>query len=242
MPVIRINCDLGEGCGADAALMPLIDQASIACGGHAGDAASMRATVALAGQHGVSIGAHPAYPDREGFGRRSLDLPAATLHDALTGQVRALLDVAAEAGLRVAYCKPHGALYHDMLDDAAVAGVVVEVARAAGLALVVPAGRADTAVHTAAAASNVSLWAEAFADRAYGDDGRLLARSDPGAVLNAAAAAAQARALLSGSVVTATGTRLRLMADTVCVHGDSPDAVAITRAVRQAVAAARSER
>lgn len=231
---MRINCDLGEGCGNDAALMPLVDQASIACGGHAGDAETMRDTVRLAAEHDVEIGAHPSYPDRVGFGRRPMALAGPALQATLHEQVGMLMAIAGDAGVAVRYCKPHGALYHAMLTDAEVAGAVVDVTAAHGLALVVPAWRAAL-VDRLANAAGVVLRSEVFADRAYDDNGALLPRTQAGAVLPASAAAAQARELISGRLVTATGAVLPVAADTLCVHGDTPGAVVIATAVRQAV-------
>lgn len=232
-----LNCDLGEGCGDDADLMPLIDQASVACGGHAGDAESMRATVALAARHGVMIGAHPSYPDPAGFGRQSMQMSQKALQATLLEQLRGLRDIAQAAGQSVRYCKPHGALYHDMLDCEPVAEVLADIAARQALALVVPAGSPDSAIAIAARRADVSLWTEAFADRGYGDDGRLLPRSEPGALLSAESAAAQVRALLEGWLVTASGRRIAMQADTLCVHGDTPQAIRIAQAVRQALAA-----
>ncbi len=232
-----LNCDLGEGCGDDADLMPLIDQASVACGGHAGDAESMRATVALAARHGVMIGAHPSYPDPAGFGRQSMQMSQEALRATLLEQLRGLRDIAQAAGQSVRYCKPHGALYHDMLDCEPVAEVLADIAARQALALVVPAGSPDSAIAIAARRADVLLWTEAFADRGYGDDGRLLPRSEPGALLSAESAAAQVRALLEGWLVTASGRRIAMQADTLCVHGDTPQAIRIAQAVRQALAA-----
>ena len=217
--------------------MPLIDQASVACGGHAGDAESMRATVALAARHGVMIGAHPSYPDPAGFGRQSMQMSQKALQATLLEQLRGLRDIAQAAGQSVRYCKPHGALYHDMLDCEPVAEVLADIAARQALALVVPAGSPDSAIAIAARRADVSLWTEAFADRGYGDDGRLLPRSEPGALLSAESAAAQVRALLEGWLVTASGRRIAMQADTLCVHGDTPQAIRIAQAVRQALAA-----
>ncbi len=232
-----LNCDLGEGCGDDAHLMPLIDQASVACGGHARDAESMRATVALAARHAVMIGAHPSYPDRPGFGRQSMPMSQEALQATLFEQVRGLQDIAHAADQSVRYCKPHGALYHDMLDCEPVAEVLADLAARQALALVVPAGSQNSAIATAASRSGVSLWTEAFADRGYSDDGRLLPRTEPGALLSAEAAAAQVRTLLEGWLVTSSGRRIAMQADTLCVHGDTPQATRIAQAVRQALTA-----
>lgn len=227
--MIALNCDLGEGCGNDAELMPLIDQASIACGGHAGDAATMRASVQLAADHGVQIGAHPAYPDRAGFGRRSLDIGPQDLADTLEAQLAALMQVAEVLGQAVCYIKPHGALYHDVWTNDAVRAVVTALACGLDLPLVVRAGRGEWPGGRA----GLTLWHEAFADRGYAADGRLLGRDEAGALLGPEQAAAQTRQLVeSSTVTTADGTPCPLQADTLCLHGDHPEAPAVARAVR----------
>ncbi|MBR9814751.1 5-oxoprolinase subunit PxpA [bacterium] len=227
---LPLNCDLGEGCGNDAALMPLIDQASIACGGHAGDAQSMSACAALAVKQGVQLGAHPAYPDRDGFGRRSLDIAPEALAASLREQVQRLADIANAAGIRLTYIKPHGALYHDLWTRPAVCEVVMRLAAYIELPVVVQAGRGDLPTTS----NGVPLWREAFADRAYAADGSLQPRSQPGAVLDARAAAKQVEHLLKfGAVITADGARRPLEADTLCLHGDHPQALAVAQAVRR---------
>ena len=229
---MKLNCDLGEGSGNDAALMPLIDQASVACGGHAGDRQSMMDCVVLAAEHGVQLGAHPAYPDRESFGRRSLTIAPASLAASLRQQVARLAKVAAAAGQQLAYIKPHGALYHDIWTSPELCAVVLKLAVGLELPLVVQAGRGALPVEP----GPVQLWKEAFADRAYAVDGSLVARGEAGALLDASAAAAQTRCLLAQrAVIAIDGTRLPVQADTLCLHGDHPQAIAIGRAVRQAL-------
>lgn len=230
MNALPLNCDLGEGCGRDAELMPMIDQASIACGGHAGDGQSMRACVQLARDFAVEIGAHPAYPDTEGFGRRSLDITPAALGDSLAWQLESLATVAEACGVPLAYIKPHGALYHDLWCKPAVREVVLPLAEQWRLPLVVQAGRgtlpdADEAI---------ALVGEVFADRAYAADGQLLGRSEPDAVLNAPAAARQVNSLITGGeLVAVSGARLPMRAQTICLHGDNPQAVDVARAIRR---------
>jgi UPF0271 protein len=235
-----LNCDLGESYGSwtmgrDADVMPHIDQASIACGFHAGDPLTMRRTLALAAQHGVTVGAHPAYPDLVGFGRRSMALSTDELSAALHYQIGALDGMAQSLGLALAYVKPHGALYHDMMNRADVRATILQAV--AGyhrpLALMLQAG-ADNASHRAQAeAAGVALWFEAFADRSYDDDGTLLPRSRPGAVLGREAMLAQVAQLQrERCVTTASGQRLALQFDTLCVHGDNAEGVAAIAAVR----------
>lgn len=242
--VIDLNADAGEtgpGCpmGDDDALLPHVTSANIACGGHAGDEASMARTVALAVRFGVAVGAHPSYPDREGFGRREIAIAPDDLRASLLGQVRALATVTARAGVAIRHLKPHGALYHRAAGDPAIAAIVAEVARATGptVAVVGPPG---SALLAAALAIGLPAVAEAFADRAYEPDGTLRARHHPDALLaDPAAAAAQALGIATaGSVLTRDGRTIPVAARTLCVHGDTPGAPAIAAAVRAALEAA----
>lgn len=211
-PRIDLNCDLGEGAGHDAELMPLITSANIACGAHAGDAATMRATVALAQQHGVAIGAHPGYEDREYFGRREIRLAPGDVEALVERQVRLLREMTA-----VAHVKPHGALYNLAARDAAVAREVAAAVSAvdAGLALVALRG---SELVRAGRACGLRVAEEVFADRTYQADGSLTPRSEPGAVItDEAEAVAQAMRLVRDG------------ADTICLHGDGVHAVAFAR-------------
>ncbi|WP_028456671.1 5-oxoprolinase subunit PxpA [Chitinilyticum litopenaei] len=232
MPSIDLNADLGEGCGSDAELMPLLSSASIACGGHAGDAASMRECVRLALRHAVRIGAHPSYPDREHFGRRSLVLPPETLLASLSAQYQALAAICREEGASIAYVKPHGALYNDACRDAALA------ARLAGWVATLPGapalmGLPGSRLAMAAQDAGLRYQAEGFADRAYRADGALLPRSEPGALLDDAAALAQVRELvLHQQVRTKAGESVKCRIDTLCLHGDNPAAIRQARQIR----------
>jgi UPF0271 protein len=239
-----LNCDLGESYGSwtmgcDADVMPHIDQASIACGFHAGDPLTMRRTLALAARYGVAVGAHPAYPDLVGFGRRSMAMSGDELTAALHYQIGALDGMAQALGLSLSYVKPHGALYHDMMGRADVRETIL--AAVAGyprpLALMLQA-TAQAAAHRSQADSfGVPVLFEAFADRAYGDDGNLLPRSLPGAVLDRQAVLAQVAQLRRERCVTTSGgNRLALQFDTLCVHGDNPEGVAAIAAVRALLA------
>lgn len=238
-----LNCDLGESYGSwamghDASVMPYIDQASIACGFHAGDPLTMRRTLALAAEHGVAIGAHPAYPDLVGFGRRSMALSTEELIATLHYQIAALDGMARSQGLTLSYVKPHGALYHDMMGITAVRAAVLQAmaSYASGdrpLPLMLQA-TAHTPEHRAQAqAASVPLLFEAFADRCYADDGSLLPRSRPGAVHDRERMLAQVTQLQRDSTVTTcSGNVLKLQFDTVCVHGDNPEGVAAIAAIR----------
>jgi len=220
---IDLNADLGEG-PDEAPLYPLVSSANVACGGHTGDAATMREAVRLALAHGVEVGAHPSYADRDGFGRASIVLPPAALSESIARQIDSLARVAAGLGVALTHVKPHGALYNDAARDPAVADAV-----ARGVLDVAP----ELVVVGLAGARALDLWrdrglrvaAEGFADRAYEPDGTLVPRSRPGAVLtDPEAAAAQAlRLARAGSC------------DTICVHSDTPRAASILAAVRGAL-------
>jgi len=238
-----LNCDLGESTGedgidADAAVMPFIDQASIACGFHAGDPLTMQRTLALAAQHSVTVGAHPAYPDREGFGRRSMQLAAEEIAANLLYQVAALDGIARGMGLALSYVKPHGALYHDMMVQTEVrAAILAAVADYHTPVKLMLQSTAEADVHRSEAESaGVQLLFEAFADRRYDDDGSLTPRGQPGAVLEREDMLAQVAQLReSGSVTSISGHVIPLHVDTVCVHGDNPEAVRAIEAIRARV-------
>jgi UPF0271 protein len=237
---IDLNSDLGEGVGDDAAIFGLVTSANVACGGHAGDEDSMRACVALAIERGVSLGAHPSYPDREGFGRRDVELDPGELRDEVLRQVAALTAIAASAGTRVRYLKPHGALYNRIVSDPVQADAVALAAREADLPLL---GLAGSAIHLAADRHGVGFFREAFADRAYLPDGALAPRSIEGSVIADQVVAAEraVRMAVDGTVVALDGAVLRVELDSLCVHGDTPGAVAMAATVRERLAAAGVE-
>lgn len=240
--VIDLNADLGEWTGdmpeAERALLGVVTTAHVACGAHAGDAASMDRTVAVAAELGVVVGAHPSYPDPEGFGRRAMDLSADDAAASVLSQVEALREVARAHGVAVRSVKPHGALYHRLSADAACAGAVARAlfSLRADLVAVVPAGAATRAVFEG---EGVRTVAEGFCDRAYRRDGSLVARSEPGALLtDPAAAARQALAIaLDGAAVAVDGSPVPVACESLCVHGDTPGAGAIAVAVRTALGA-----
>lgn len=231
---MRINADVGESYGSwimgqDALLMPWLDQASIACGFHAGDPDVMATTVKLALEQGVEMGAHPSYPDLQGFGRRSMQLQPDEVQHLLLYQVGALQAIAQAEGGSIRYVKPHGALYNDMLRDPQLLDVVMQaVARlnqhqSHPLALMLLARADNSAVIHKAAEYELPLYFEAFADRAYNPDGLLVPRTEPGALLDdLQQIQAQAQQLLQGQPVKA---------DSLCVHGDHPRAVEIVEAL-----------
>ncbi|MGH1449341.1 MAG: 5-oxoprolinase subunit PxpA [Pseudomonadaceae bacterium] len=247
MKTLLLNCDMGESFGAwkmglDDEIMPHIDLASIACGFHAGDHGVMRHTVSLALRHSVRIGAHPAYPDLAGFGRRSMHCSEQEIEDLLHYQIGALDGICRAQGTRVSYVKPHGALYNDMMREPRLLHAVMRAIAAydPDLPLVVLA-RSDNSEVTAIAASHgLQLMFEAFADRAYDADGQLLSRAIAGAVhQHHDTVVAQALDIAAGRPLTAAdGSPLLLQADTLCVHGDNPAALAAIRQIRAGLQAA----
>ena len=235
---IDLNADVGEGCGQDAALMPLISSANIACGYHAGDVDSMRQAVALARDHGVSIGAHPSFPDREHFGRREMQFTPADLHECIAAQVRTLADIAASEGTRLRHVKPHGALYNMAARDAELAQTVAQAVASVDPTLML-FGLAGSVLLTTAGRVGLRSVSEVFADRAYLPNGTLLPRHRPGSVIhNEAAVALRAIGMArDSSVVAVDGSRVRVQAHTICIHGDTPGAAALARRVRDGLEA-----
>lgn len=234
-PCLDFNADLGEG-GDDDALMPWLSSASIACGFHAGGPSLMRDTVALCLRHGVAIGAHPSFDDRANFGRVEQVIAPADAHALVAYQVGALAGVARAAGTRLAHVKPHGALYNQAARDPALAQAVAAAVRDVdpGLRLF---GLAGSALVEAGATLGLAVAHEVFAERRYCADGRLAPRGSPGAVIESLdQALAQVRQFLrEGSVTAIGGERVPLRADTLCLHGDRPDAAAFARALRKAL-------
>ncbi|TNE76029.1 MAG: 5-oxoprolinase subunit PxpA [Gammaproteobacteria bacterium] len=237
MPLM-LNADLGEGMGSDEAVMPHVHQANIACGFHAGDQVSMLKTLQLAGQHGVMIGAHPGYRDMEGFGRRSIPHTPEEIVALLHYQVAALDGMARSRGLSLAYVKPHGALYNDMMANARVRRAVMDAVASyhRPLRLMIQATPQAEQHHREAERAGLRLWLEAFADRCYTDSGLLVPRSQPGAVYDRVRTLEQVAQLREeGAVTTAGGKRLIVPADTLCVHGDNPESIGIIRQIRELV-------
>ena len=233
---IDLNADVGESfgawpMGADDALIPFLSSVNIACGAHAGDPSTILRTVALAKANGVAVGAHPGYPDLAGFGRRDLDMTAADLRASLIVQVGAVQAAARVVGIPVRHVKPHGALYNRAARDPRVATTVAAAIRDLDASLVL-VGLAGSASILAGREAGLAVAEEAFADRRYEADGSLRSRLRPGALLSPDDAARQAVAIVrEGSIVAGDGSRLAVRADTICIHGDSPDAVGIARAV-----------
>ncbi|MEX2963156.1 5-oxoprolinase subunit PxpA [Microbulbifer sp. TYP-18] len=240
---MKLNCDLGEGYGIwrladEAEVMPYIDMANIACGYHAGDPLSLQGSIRLAKANGVQIGAHPGYPDLAGFGRRSMACQPEEITAMVIYQLGALQGLCRAEGTLVQYVKPHGALYWDTLRDQAVMRALLEAVAQfdSALPLMILASPQIDRYRQLAAEYGVELLLEAFADRRYGPDGSLLSRTQAGAVLETTAEIIhQAQELARGGVTASDGSRLQVAADTLCVHGDNPQAVAVIREIREAL-------
>lgn len=238
---VDLNSDLGESFGAwtmgeDDAMLETVTSANIACGFHAGDPLTMLSRCRTALDRGVSIGAHVGYRDLAGFGRRAIDIPAGELYGDVLYQLAALAGVAASVGASVNYIKPHGALYNRIATDAVQAAAVADAVRDFDPSLRV-LGPAGSRIAEAAAERSLTFVREAFVDRAYRGDGSLVPRSEPGAVLTGASQIAQRAVTLvtEGTVLALDGRPVAVQADSLCVHSDTPGAVAMARAVRGAL-------
>ncbi|WP_375463890.1 LamB/YcsF family protein [uncultured Methylobacterium sp.] len=238
MASVDLNSDLGEGygtyaCGDDAAMLGIVTSANVACGLHAGDPEIMAATFALARENGVAVGAHPGFPDLWGFGRRRMPFTPPEIERLVAYQVGAAQALAAYAGHRITYVKAHGALGNIAAADRDVADAIARAVRAVDRDLSLLA-TALTAQVTAGEALGLDVHPEIFADRGYTEDGQLIARGQPGALIKAADEAADRVLAMveAGAIITAGGTRLPTPIRSVCVHGDSAHAVATARAVR----------
>ncbi|MCB1389628.1 MAG: LamB/YcsF family protein [Rhodobacteraceae bacterium] len=241
---IDLNSDLGESFGPwamgdDAAMLDIVTSANVACGGHASDPETMYRTLRTAADNGVVVGAHPGYADREGFGRRVIPMGTAELSRMVAAQIGALAGVAALAGAELRYVKAHGALANLAADDRAAADAVVAAVKAqpGGLAFLAISG---TELEQAARAADVPVYSEIYADRGYLPNGRLVPRGQPGALIHDPEAAADRllRFLETGRMAVVGGESIPLAAASVCVHGDSPGAVAMARTIRARLAAA----
>lgn len=235
---IDINCDLGEGAppGHDEALLPLITSCNVAGGMHAGDAHTIQAVVKQAIQHGVQIGAHPSYPDREGFGRRKISMQPSDLRAIVKEQILTVKGIAERHGVRLVHVKPHGALYNSAADSKQESRCILEAMAEVDPELIL-VGLAGSVTERVAREQAVRFVAEAFADRRYTPEGRLLPRSFDDAVIDQPdAAAAQVISIVRDHKVTAQGADVSIDAQTVCVHGDNVAAQAILEALDSALA------
>jgi len=242
MNTIDLNSDVGESfgnykLGLDEAVIPLITSANIACGFHAGDPSVMRKTMALAKKHGVAPGAHPGFPDLMGFGRRNMDVSLNEIKDYIAYQVGALHAFASMEGLKLQHVKPHGALYNMAVKNWDIWEAVAEVLAAVDrdLILVVLAGSNRNELKSIGSRFGIRIAFEFFADRAYNPDGSLVSRKEPGAVIHDQELAARRvlKLVKEGKVVAVDGTEIELAAETICVHGDNPTAVMLTKKIRE---------
>ncbi len=240
---MKLNCDMGESFGAwpmgqDELVMPYIDQSNIACGYHAGDPMVMAKTLQLAKQHRVSIGAHPSYPDLNGFGRRSIKMSADELTHILHYQIAALAGMALTQGLTIDFVKPHGALYNDMMASKPLRLTIMQAIASYPLELkLMILATADYKAHQIEANElGISLLFEAFVDRCYTDEGNLVSRQQPHAVHDAEHMLQQANQLIhSQSITTENGLILNFPIDTLCVHGDNETAIQHIKEIRQLI-------
>lgn len=243
---VDLNADLGESYGSwsmgdDEALLDVVTSANVACGFHAGDPVTMARTCLAATARGVVVGAHPSYPDLVGFGRRRMELSAEELTASVVYQLGALDACCRAAGTRLAYVKPHGALYHEVSSNAAAARAFVHgVVAVRPLAVLGPAG---SELLLAAVEQGLRTAAEVFADRGYRPDGTLVPRGETGAIVDDVDAVAErvVRMVTSGTVRAVDGTDVPVIADSICLHSDTPGAVALARRVRAALEGAGIE-
>jgi UPF0271 protein len=236
---VDLNADVGEGMAGDAELLAIVTSANIACGLHAGDADTMARTVDRCLAHGVAIGAHPSFDDREAFGRREMQVAPGDVHELVLRQIETLATIAGRAGARLRHVKAHGALYNQAAREPRLAQAVAAAVREFDRDLVL-VGLAGSALVAAGEAAGLRVANEVFADRAYRSDGSLVPRSQPGALIEDAAVAVE-RALgmvRNGTVRSIDGAEVTIRAETLCVHGDTPGAAALAQALRDALVAA----
>lgn len=234
---VDLNCDMGESFGPwrmgnDAELMKYISSANLACGFHAGDATTMRRTVELAIENGVAIGAHPGYPDLQGFGRRSMAMPSAEVHDIVLYQISAAKGICEALGTRLHHVKPHGAMYNQAAKDPTMSRAIAEAVRLADPSLVLY-GLSGSLLIIEAESIGLKTASEAFMDRTYQPDGTLTPRTEPNALIRDwETAAAQALSMVTRGTVAATnGTTVSITAETICIHGDGENALEFARSV-----------
>jgi 5-oxoprolinase (ATP-hydrolysing) subunit A len=244
---VDLNADVGEAssggpAGQDQALMPHITSANVACGYHAGDPAMMRATLALACEHGVAVGAHPGFPDPEGFGRRELQFSPRDVEDFVAYQVGALAAIAAAQGVRLQHVKPHGALFNMAVRDGALADAIARAAAVIDRTLIL-FGLPGSEIVAAGKRAGLRTASEGFSDRAYQSDGTLVPRQQAGALIHDPEVVARraVRMVREQVVDTIDGSPVSLVVDTICVHGDTPGAAALAACIREALSDAGIE-
>jgi len=234
--MIKLNCDMGEGMPYDSQIMPLIDMANLACGFHAGSPELMRENILLAQQYDVQIGAHPSYPDREHFGRLSMICPDTELEALLVYQIAGLDGLCRANATTLSYVKPHGALYNDMMRDAKLFEVIVRAISSydATLPVMILSSAQNSDYASIASRYGITLLYELFADRNYTDEGALVPRGEPGAVIEDVTQIVERieQYQQSGILYSIHGKALSLEADSLCVHGDNAASLAVIRALR----------
>lgn len=235
---VDLNCDLGEGCTTDAAIMPFISSANIACGYHAGNEEIIRKTLLLAKQFNVAAGAHPSYPDRANFGRKEMELPIQEIKSMVIAQIELVKKLAEEIGLQLQHVKPHGALYNKAAKDIKIATAIAEAVKEVDASLIL-FGLANSESGKAAEKAGLIFYNEVFADRTYTDQGQLTPRSEYNALINTnEEAIGQVLQMISKGTVTSTnGHIIPIQADTICIHGDGEHAVSFAQHINSIILA-----
>lgn len=235
---VDLNCDLGEGCTNDEAIMPFISSANIACGYHAGDEKTIRETLLLAKKYNVAVGAHPSYPDRANFGRLDMNLGKEELKKIVIDQILLIKRLAEEKSLPLHHIKPHGALYNRSATDREVAMTITEAVQSIDDSLLLY-GLANSESEKIAKELGITFYNEVFADRTYTDEGKLTPRTMPNALIESADASLQQVSLMlqKGEVISTTGKNVPIKVDTICIHGDGPHAVEFAKQIHQLISA-----
>ncbi len=229
---IDLNCDMGEGFANDALIMPLISSANIACGFHAGGGALMHQTIRLAMQHHVAIGAHPSFNDREGFGRRILQLPTTAIHRMVSDQIDLMMKATAAEGGKLSHVKPHGALYNMAANELPVADAISRAIQEIDDTLIVY-GLPDSASESSAKAHGLRFYKEVFSDRTYTNEGKLTPREEPHAMIETAVQSLEQvlKVILHETIKSTGGHEISVKADTICIHGDGEHALAFAQLI-----------
>jgi len=233
---IDLNCDMGEGYTTDALIMPLISSANIACGYHAGGGELMRETIRLAIQHGVAIGAHPSFDDKEGFGRREMQLSSDEIYQIVLDQLNIIRKAAEEEGSSLHHVKPHGALYNMAAKDAKIADAISRAIKTIDPFLILY-GLPNSASEISAAQYGLRFYREVFSDRTYTDERMLTPRTQPNAMIETAeeSVAQVLQIILQETVISTSGRKISMKADTVCIHGDGEQAVEFAQMINKAL-------
>lgn len=236
MHKVDINCDMGEGIGNDEAIMPFINAANIACGYHAGDEDTMKQTIALALKHNVNIGAHPSFPDRENFGRTDMRLPLTEVYELVSKQISLLNNIAQSLGTKLNHVKPHGALYNMAARARPLAAVIALAIKDADPQLKLY-GLSGSHLVNEGKKIGLKTMSEVFSDRTYQDNGFLVSRSKPGAVITGVSEVVHRalQMLNEGTVTTLSGKIIPITAETICIHGDAEHAIEFARALHEAL-------